>query len=136
METSDTDRIKHREIAFSALHPNPNQAQAAAFFLAGVPGILDVEPVSPQLLWVTYDVLCITRQHIESALVEMGLHLNCGLIHRIKRALHYYAEETQRANCGCPKGQSNCTDQVFVTRYQRLNHTCRDSRPEHWRRYL
>ena len=136
MDTQDIDLIKHREIAFSALHPSPNQAQIAALFLADVSGILRTEPATPQLLHVSYNLMCISLEQIETALVDVGLHLHSGLIHRLKRALYYYSEETQRANCGCPRGQSNCTDQVFVTRYTRLNHDCRDTRPEHWRRYL
>ena len=136
MDAQDLDLIKHREIAFSALHPNPNQAQAAALFLSDVAGVLRTDPSTPQILRVSYDLACISLQQIEGALVDLGLHLHSGLIYRVKRALYYYAEETQRANCGCPKGRGNCTEQVFVTRYQRLNHECRDTRPEHWRRYL
>jgi|WetSurSiteA1Bulk_404760.scaffolds.fasta_scaffold34164_2 hypothetical protein len=136
MDSQQPDFIKHREIAFSALHPSADQAQVAACFLADAPGVQRAEPITTHLLAVSYDLRCITLEEIDCSLVELGLHLSCGLIHRIKRALYYYAEETQRANCGCPRGQSNCTDRVFVTRYQRLNHNCRDTRPEHWRRYL
>ena len=54
----------------------------------------------------------------------------------MKRALYYYTETTLRANCGCPQGTSNCTKKVFALHYQQRDHSCRDHRPEHWRRYL
>ena len=136
MEISDAERIKHREIAFRELHPNANQAQTAAGFLADVDGVLASEPASPTLLRVRYDVLAVTLKEIEDALRELGLHLDNRLMLRLKRALCYYTEETLRANCGCPDGPSNCTRKVFATRYQHMEHGCRDQRPEHWRRYL
>ena len=136
MEISDAERIKHREIAFRELHPNANQAQTAAGFLADVDGVLASEPASPTLLRVRYDVLAVTLKEIEDALRELGLHLDNRLMLRLKRALYYYTEETLRANCGCPDGPSNCTRKVFATRYQHMDHGCRDHRPEHWRRYL
>ncbi len=46
------------------------------------------------------------------------------------------APEIYRENCGCKRGDSNCTTRVFAKRYQALEHGCRDHRPEHWRRYL
>jgi len=136
MEISDAERIKHREIAFRELHPNANQAQTAAGFLADVDGVLASEPASPTLLRVRYDVLAVTLKEIEDALRELGLHLDNRLMLRLRRALCYYTEETLRANCGCPDGPSNCTRKVFATRYQHMEHGCRDQRPEHWRRYL
>ncbi|MFZ0791753.1 MAG: hypothetical protein WAM94_19235 [Chromatiaceae bacterium] len=136
MEISDAERIKHREIAFRELHPNANQAHTAAGFLAGVDGVLASEPASPTLLRVRYDVLAVTLKEIEDALRDLGLHLDNRLMLRLKRALYYYTEETLRANCGCPDGPSNCTRKVFATRYQHMEHGCRDQRPEHWRRYL
>ena len=136
MEISDAERIKHREIAFRELHPNANQAQTAAGFLADVDGVLASEPASPTLLRVRYDVLAVTLKEIEDALRDLGLHLDNRLMLRLKRALCYYTEETLRANCGCPDGPSNCTKKVFATRYQHMDHGCRDHRPEHWRRYL
>ncbi len=136
MDIPNADRIKHREITFKDLHPNTDQARTAARFLADVDGILGLEAQSTTLIKVSYDVLAVTLKEIEEALVELGLHLENRLIFRIKRALHYYTEETLRANCGCPEGTSNCTTKVFAIRYQALDHGCRDQRPEHWRRYL
>ncbi|MEA3276924.1 MAG: hypothetical protein U9Q81_16890 [Pseudomonadota bacterium] len=136
MDISDADRIKHRQVPFNELHPETNQAQTAALFLSDVEGILRAEPTSPLLLQVSYDVLQTTLEEIEGALRELGLHLDNNLMVRVRRALYYYTEETQRANFGCPHGKSNCTKQVFAKRYAKLDHSCRDHRPEHWRRYL
>ena len=130
------DHIKHRLIPFSELHPDKNQARTAAMFLTDLEGILRAEPISALALRVSYDVLQTTLLEIEDAIHEIGLHLDRNLMYRLKSALCHYTEETQRANCGCSRGESNCTRKVFVQRYEKLDHTCRDHRPEHWRRYL
>lgn len=135
METAEADRIKTRQIPFCPIHPDPNQAQTAAHFLAEVEGVLRAEAQSPTLLELTYDVLQATLKEIEEALTDLGLHIDSTLMHRVKRALYYYSEETLRANMGCTR-RSNCTRKVFAKRYEALEHGCRDQRPEHWRRYL
>lgn len=136
MATLQDDFTKLREIAFRDLHPDPNQAQTAALLLEDVAGVIYAEPISPVLLRVSYDLLQVTLEQIEEAIKEIGLHIDDGLMFRIRRALHYYSEETQRANLGCSRGESNCTEKVFALRYRALDHSCRDHRPEHWRRYL
>ena len=136
MGTLQDNFIKHREIAFRELHPDPNQAQTSALLLADVEGVIRAEPVSPLLVRVSYDLLQVTLEEVEEAITEIGLHIDDGLLFRIRRALNYYSEETQRANLGCSRGESNCTKKVFAIRYRTLDHSCRDHRPEHWRRYL
>jgi len=136
MDIRDADRIKHRLIPFSELHPDDNQAQTAAMLLADMTGVLRAEPISALALQVSYDVLATTLLEIEEAIRRIGLHLDRNLMYRLKSALCHYTEETQRANCGCPRGESNCTTMVFASRYEKRDHTCRDHRPEHWRRYL
>jgi hypothetical protein len=133
---TESDRIKHRQINFRDLHPERNDARTAADFLAGVEGVLGAEPESPIVLNVSYDLLRTTLQEIEEALDELGLHLDNGLLFRVRRALYYYTEDTFRENCGCKRGESNCTKRVFARRWETLEHGCRDQRPEHWRRYL
>jgi hypothetical protein len=136
MDISDADRIKSREIPFQEIHPDPHQAGTAARFLKDADGILETDPAAPTILRVSYDVLVTTLEEIEDALTELGLHLDNRLMHRVRRALYYYTEETLRANCGCPRGERNCTKKVFAKRYELIEHGCRDERPEHWRRYL
>jgi hypothetical protein len=67
-------------------------------------------------------------------LTEVGFHLAGDLIYRLKRALFHYTEEVQCANLGAaPNGAK--TRQVFIERYHRLNHDCKDQRPNIWRHY-
>ena len=136
MDIFSTDRIKHRLLPFSKLHPDKNQARTAAMDLADREGIVRVEPISAIALKISYDVLQTTLQEIEQVIGELGLHLDRDLMYRLKSALWHYTEETQRANCGCPRGDTNCTRKVFVQRFEKRDHTCRDHKPEHWRRYL
>ena len=135
MDIADTDRFKHRQIAFDPLHPDRRQAESAAAFPGRRRRRSHCEPSSPLLLQVRYDLLKTTLQEIEEALRELGMHLDGALLFRLRRAMHYYMEETQRANWGCAHGEHNCTKKVFAKRYEALEHGCRDHRPEHWRRY-
>jgi hypothetical protein len=136
MDILNADNVKHRLIPFSALHPDKNQAHTASLFLSSLEGILRAEPVSALVVRVSYDVLQTTLLEIEDLLGNLGLHLDRNLMYRLKSALCHYTEETQRANCGCPRGESNCRKKIFASRYGKLDHTCRDHRPEHWRKYL
>jgi len=87
------------------------------------------------MLHVRYDVRIITLQMIEEGLTELGYHLDNSLLVRLKRALFYYTEEIERENLGVAKS-SGVTPQVFIHRYQKICHGCRDHRPEYWRNYL
>lgn len=136
MEIERADRFKHREIHFRHLDPAAREAERAARFLTGVDGILRLEPQGPAVLGVSYDLLKTSLKEIEDALVELGLHLDNGLVHRMRRALHHYTEETFRANRGFDRQDSCSVERIFVHRYEAIEHGCRDRRPEHWRRYL
>lgn len=136
MEKSDPDRIKQRQVHFRDLHPERNDARTAAAFLADVDGILCAQPSSPIVLELTYDLHLTCLEEIEGALAELGLHLDGALLHRIRRALHYYTEGTYRENHGLAGPDRNDTKRVFAQRWESLQHGCRDPRPEHWRRYL
>ena len=136
MDADNPEFIKHRDIHFNELHPDPNQAHTAALMLTDIKGIQKVNPVDPLHLQVSYQLMDISLEQIEDGLVELGLHLDNSLIYRLKRSLYYYSEETQRANQGCLQGNSNCTRKIFAEHYQRQDHSCRDERPDHWRKYL
>ncbi len=136
MEFPESDRIKQREINFRDLHPDRNDAHTAAEFLLGVDGVLSAEAHTPLILSVSYDLTLTCLQDLEEALDELGLHLDNGMLFRVRRALYYYTEDTFRENCGCKRSDVNCTQRVFAKRYEALEHGCRDQRPEHWRRYL
>jgi len=136
MKELENEFLRHREIAFCELHPDPRQAESAAMALADMVGVSHVQLDSPSFLRISYNVLEVTLEQIDALLTEKGLHLDNRLVHRIKRALAYYTEETIRENIGCARGESNCTQKIFADRYARGDHGCRDQRPEHWRRYL
>ncbi|MEE9358726.1 hypothetical protein [Candidatus Vondammii sp. HM_W22] len=136
MDIAQSEIIKQREIVFAEMHPNPDQAKTAVLLLTGIEGILTAEREEPTLLSIRYNLMQVSLEQIESALIETGFHLNSKLIFKLRRALYYYTEETQRANCGCQRGDNGCTRKIFVNRYQQMDHRCRDHRPEYWRKYL
>jgi hypothetical protein len=130
------DLVKNRDIHFAELHPDPNQAATAATLLADVTGIIEATPISATHLQVSYQLIEVSLEQIETGLISMGLHIDNRLLYRLKRALYHYTEETERANLGCTQSDSKCTRMIFADRYQRMNHKLRDQRPEHWRKYL
>jgi len=134
MDEENHELIKHREIAFCSLHANPEQAKSALFFFSDVEGISHLELSNTHKLNISYDIRILTLQVLEEALIELGYHLDNSLLYKLKRALYYYTEETQQENIGCSKGQ--CTRDIFINRYDRLKHGCRDDRPAYWRKYL
>lgn len=136
MDTPDQQVLKRREINFSPLHPDPNQADSARKVLIGVTGIRELDSPHACCLHIQYDIRHITLRMINEALEQLGFHLDNSLVGKLKRALFYYTEDTERANLGCDSCQGKITTQVFVCHYQRRQHGCRDGRPEHWRRYL
>lgn len=136
METQDESLYKRREIVFCTLHPDPDQAGSAAALLLDIEGVHRVEVVDAASVEVHYHLLMICLADIEGLLEQNGFHLDNRLVYKIRRALYHYTEETQRANLGCARGESNCTQKVFVNRYRKREHGCQDDRPEHWRRYL
>ena len=136
MNDSADSLFKVREIVFQELHPDPDQAGSAAALLVDLEGVHRVEAIAADTLRIAYHLLAVTLEEIEQLLEHSGFHLDNGLVYKIRRALHHYTEETQRANLGCAKGEANCTQKVFVNRYQQREHGCQDDRPDHWRRYL
>lgn len=135
MQSEADSLLKHREIAFCTLHPDPDQAGIAAPILLATAGVQQVDVLGATLLKVSYHLMTVRLIDLEAMLEDHGLHLDNRLMFRIKRALYAYTEETQRANLGCPHGEANCTQKIFVKRYQNRTHGCQDERPEHWRKY-
>ncbi len=128
--------VKKREIFFSEIPRNSNQAESALRMLENIKGILDLEIVDPWQLDVRYDIRYLCLADIEEALTEVGFHLDNNLLLRLKRALYSYTEITERANIGCERCQDQSTRDIFIDRYQQQRHGCRDQRPSHWRDYL
>ncbi|MDH5784018.1 MAG: hypothetical protein OEZ16_00240 [Chromatiales bacterium] len=135
MERESSELLKHREIHFCRLHPDQQQAQSASLLLADVEGIHQLRPDNAYLLQISYDITQLNLNLIEDVLIDLGFHLDNSLIVKLKRALYYYTEEVERANLGIDEcGYAD--RQVFINRYCKLPHGCRDQRPEHWRNYL
>lgn len=134
MDDIDHELIKHREIAFCSLHADPDQAKSAMLFFSDVEGITHLELIDSHKFSISYDIRLINLQLLEETLIELGFHLDNSLLFKLKRALYYYTEEVQQENLGCSKDQ--CTRNIFINRYDRLKHGCRDDRPDYWRKYL
>ena len=135
MDRETSELVKHREIRFCRLHPDTQQAHSASLMLSDVEGVQLLRPHDSFLLHISYEVTVLNLNLIEDVLIDLGFHLDNSLIVKLKRALYYYTEEVERANlgideCGFPDRQ------VFINRYCKLRHGCRDERPEHWRGYL
>ena len=135
MTSTNNDLIKHRDIHFMSPQADRNPASAAFALLSDVEGILEVEENNEYCICVTYNLSKISLNDIEDVLIEVGFHLDNSIISKLKRALFYYAEETQLANLGYEHGNSKSTLEIFINRHNQLPHGCRDERPVHYRRY-
>jgi len=136
MDRESQSLIKHREVRFCPLHHDRAQAHSASLLLADLDGVQRVVPLDPLVMQISYDVTRLTLRVLDDVLNELGYHLDNSLMMKLKRALYYYTEETQRANLGLDGNTAPRDVKVFVQRYAKLRHGCRDERPEHWRNYL
>lgn len=126
------DLEKTREIAFSALPAG--QAQEALKLLDGLDG-LNVQPGSrPNSIMVRYDVRDYTLEGLETALQAQGFHLDNALMQKLRRALIYYCELTQRDNLSVLPSQQKSV-KPFVEAFQHHPHGDHDETPEEWRDY-
>lgn len=136
MQVRNSELLKIRDVMFLVPNEDPQQAHTATRLLEGMEGIVSVEPQSNILMKVRYDITLITLRSIEEILSAVGFHLANNLICKLKRALYYYTEDTQRTNLGLDGNAPPKDVKVYVKRYEQLRHGCRDDRPEHWRNYL
>jgi hypothetical protein len=127
--------IKQREIQFRTLDPEDNQALAAMQMLADLEGVVHLNMLHAECLIVHYDLHFLTLAEIEQMLHSVGFHLDNNLFVKLRRALYYYTEETERANLGIDASQFQTTREVFIRHYRNRPHGCRDQRPHHWRHY-
>lgn len=135
MDTNPAGLLKRREIRFCNLDPQANDATEATQLLLEVKGVEDIIATTHDCMYIHYDLQHISLQIIESALTEVGFHLDDSLLTKMKRALFYYIEETQLMNLGQPHDQANSTVDVFINCYNQRQHGCRDHRPAHLRHY-
>ena len=135
MDLANIDFIKQHEIHFRNVDPTANDARETLLLLMDIQGIADIRALTLDCVQVRYDIRQITLQVIESALVEVGFHLDNSLLSKMKRALFYYTEETQLVNLGYQHNQASSTLDIFVSCYNQRQHGCRDERPEYLRHY-
>jgi len=130
--------LKHRDVSFRGPGDPGLDAKSALPILGEVTGIHKVKLRDKMTLNLTYDLATITLEQIETALQEVGFHLDNSLICRFRRALYYFTEENERSNRGLSKATCShgCAIKIFAAQYRATKHGCRDSRPEHLRRYL
>ncbi len=135
MEIDLQDYLRTREISFAELHPQQDQCAFAHQLLTGIDGVQLVSLHGPLTLSITYDLTRISLRTIEDALHELGFHLQNSLLIKLRRALIYYTEETALQNLDGHDHNAMTTREIFINRYDRLCHGCRDTRPGFWRRY-
>jgi hypothetical protein len=129
-----TEKYKRRKIRLGGADANPDRVRSAARLLRDVKGVSEVRIISRNRMVVRYNVRKITLQTIEALLNEFGYQLETGLVCRCMRAVFYYIEDIE---CSDPvHDQAEYTRDVFITRYLRRPHGCRDQRPDYLRRYL
>jgi hypothetical protein len=125
-----------RELVFQGPHREADQAPGAALLLADSPLVSEVSVTGPNRVLVRYDLRDVTFAEIESALEELGFHLDNSVLTRLRRAYYGYCEDTRRANMKInPNCFGQCARRIFVRHYQKGEHGCRDHRPSHWRAY-
>jgi hypothetical protein len=126
------DLIKTREIYFSLLPPE--QSNQAWLLLAGLED-LEVEHIEQKCcVRVTYSLTAYSLENLENALSAQGLHLDNGLIHKIRRALAYYSERVQMENLRAPEHLLK-SRKIFAEIYEHHPHGDHDETPVEWREY-
>jgi len=137
METP-VSSIKYRDITFRGPYAAHLKPEAAMLLLVDVHGIEKVTLTNQDTISIIYDLHLISMMQIETALRESGFHLDNSLMSKIRRALYYFSEDTERRNRGLKKltCTNGCAAKIFASSYKNRKHGCRDHRPEHLRRYL
>lgn len=130
--------IKHREIVLRGPCDPSLGVESAILLLADVEGIISSSKLDNEHASVTYDLRLITLEQIETALAEVGYHLDASIMSKLKRALYYYTEDNERINMGLDKitCSNGCAVKVFVNHYRKTEHGSRDLRPEHVKHYF
>ncbi|MEW5893226.1 MAG: hypothetical protein AB1697_08825 [Pseudomonadota bacterium] len=122
---------KRREIVFD---PFPaGQTALALQILEGLPG-LSARQIDPQTIEVHYPVTDYTLEGLVSGLEAQGFHLYSTLLTRLKYALVYYCERTQRENLSRPATPTK-RYQPHVDAWHKRPHGDHDQTPAEWRQY-
>ena len=125
---------KERTIIFAELPPG--QLPEAAAFLGSLEGLALAAGSEPCSLDVAYDLRDYSLEELESALQYRGFCLDTSLLYKLKRALYYYAEETERRNLTMPERPlKQASNEAYIRAWERRQHGDHDTTPEIWREY-
>lgn len=131
----NNEHQRQRELSFC---PRPDQAPAdlAVLILGSFPGVQSLVLLDRNRIDISYNLLETSLDELLEQLANAGLEVAGSLMERISRALCIYTEGIQRENLGIePRYRSAFTRKIFIQRYQKLDHQCRDTRPDVWRQY-
>ncbi|MDR2787308.1 MAG: hypothetical protein LBD06_02905 [Candidatus Accumulibacter sp.] len=125
---------KERVIRFAEFPPA--QVSEAADFLGGRAGLDIVPDVADRSITVVYDLYEHSLEEIESALEDMGFHLECSLLDKLVRALIHYSEETEIHNLDAPRRLlKKSQNEAYTHAWERHPHGDHDDTPPEWREY-
>ena len=131
----NNEHQRQRQLSFC---PRPDQSPAdlAVLILGSFPGVQSLVLLDRNRIDISYNLLETSLDELLEQLTNAGLEVAGSLMERISRALCIYTEGVQRENLGIePRYRSAFTRKIFIQRYQKLDHQCRDTRPDVWRQY-
>jgi len=124
---------KVRQIRFRPLPPG--QVERALPALRALQGVRVEAGSRPLAVVVRYSILEYSLEVLESALVEAGFHLDQSLYVKLRRALIYFCEETQRHNLLSPERLIKQSNEVYIKAYDHHPHGDHDDTPPELRDY-
>ena len=125
---------KQRNVLFAKFPPG--QVPEASDFLSRIDNLQLEQSHQERSLGVAYDLYQHCLEEIEGALEDHGYHLDNTLLSKMKRALIYYVEETQRHNLDAPQRPlKRSQSKVYTQAWERHPHGDHDDTPPEWREY-
>lgn len=115
--------------------PHPGASEEVVLMLAELPGMLQVEAISPQLLRVRYDLRKICLRGILQVAESWGLHLDASLWSKLRYALAFYSEDAQRESLLLPISQPEAM-RVLATHIHVRHKSARRHHGDPWDLYL
>lgn len=106
----------------------PDQAEQVRQLLEGMEG-LKVASLDGNSLRIEYDLTEYTLEGLEKALASQGFQLQGALLHRMRRALIYFWEETQLRNMRVPQRLIKKSNEVYVKAWEQHPHGDHDDTP-------
>ncbi len=125
---------KQRNILFAKFPPG--QVADASDFLAQVEALEVERHEESRAVGVAYDLRHHSLQELEGTLEDRGHHLDNTLLSKMRRALIYYVEETQRHNLEAPQRRlKHSQAEAYTHAWERHPHGDHDETPPEWREY-